>query len=213
MKGLVEYITEDKLMSKLNLSGIPNSKHNEEGGFNTKGQKTKLAKEQEQFFVKRFKEGYPHVKAMTSEEYFGNEYSFKNDLEYGDIVLIKPSGEEIFIDLKVASLSTPDDKYNKKFYGTVNLHSILNFGKESNFYYLCVNKYGTDFILVRSKELYNFFNSDKCYLNKSKSSERKPDNTLLKYKNKFKDTNVTDVSYNDYIPSIFSHLDILKNRK
>ena len=110
---------------------------------------------------------YTNYKVMTIKEYAGSKYDTKYDLENGDIVIITDKGDEIFIDLKAASVDS--DKWTA---GPISIGSLLAFGKDSkNHYYLCTTKDGSGKSIINANDLYNAWVKDP-FLIASKNRKR-----------------------------------------
>lgn len=72
---------------------------------------------------------------MTLREYMGRVWSTKNDIEDGDIVVVDTDKNAIlYIDIKVDN--------SKKYYGTINMNSIMNFKKDDKHVYVCMSNDG-----------------------------------------------------------------------
>ena len=186
MKTLTKYITESinqQYLSKLNLTGIPQSSNDE------------LGKPQEKFVIDKLNEAYPEYKWISTKEYYDKSYDSKKHLVDGDIVGLENDKVKFFLDVKVSKNT------NKKYVGVISLNSILNFGEEHH-YYLCVNYDGSKFIVKKSKEIKDLFNkTEKCLKVTSDNDRNKTvQKDLDKYLNKFIDQ-TENVSYEDYMPS------------
>lgn len=187
MKSLTDFINEsinNKYLSKLNLTGIPQSSNEEFG------------KPQEDFVIDKLNISYPEYKWVSAKEYYGAQYNTQKDLVDGDILGLKDNKPVFFIDVKVSK------NKDTKYVGSINLNSILNFGDE-NHYYLCVNVDGSKFVVKKSSEIKELFNNtDKCLkVTTDKDRNKTIEKSLDKYINKFIDS-TEDVSYEDYMPSM-----------
>jgi hypothetical protein len=97
-----------------------------------------------------------NYKVMTIKEYAGSKYNTQYDLENGDIVIITDKGDEIFIDLKAASIDS--EKWTA---GPIAIGSLLAFGKGStNHYYLCTSNDGKSKAIINANDLYNAWVKD-----------------------------------------------------
>ena len=190
MKSILQYINESssQFLTKLDLSGIPESDTPD----------YEIGKNQEKFIIDRLNEAYPEYKWLSIKDFYGDKYNTRVDLVDGDIVGTKDGKGVYFIDAKVASKNTK----KLSLVGVINLNSIVNFGEDNKHYYLCINRNGSDFVVKKSKEIKDLFNSTEKCLKVSNNEDRDKfiEKSFDKYLDKFIDE-TENVSRKDYMPS------------
>lgn len=190
MKSILQYINESssQFLTKLDLSGIPESDTPD----------YEIGKNQEKFIIDRLNEAYPEYKWLSIKDFYGDKYNTRVDLVDGDIVGTKDGKGVYFIDAKVASKNTK----KLSLVGVINLNSIVNFGEDNKHYYLCINRNGSNFVVKKSKEIKDLFNSTEKCLKVSNNEDRDKfiEKSFNKYLDKFIDE-TENVSRKDYMPS------------
>jgi hypothetical protein len=190
----------DEKLSFLNLKGIVNRKTN------SRAEKYQLGIEQEREVANLiYIQG--GLNAVRIRDLY-IERTNKDDLEDGDIAILENNFLSIFYDLKVAEKGEKLDKY-----GTITLRSICFFNLDDKHFYISVNADGSDFYIIPSKKMKEFFRDEKKCLYKSKSTERnlyiikvtdQNKSILEKIASKYIEPNTIDnISFLDFVPSRF----------
>lgn len=75
---------------------------------------------------------FNRYRAMTLREYQGQSWNSGNDLADGDVIIMDENGSVVlYIDIKVDN--------STEYFGTINMHSIMNFKKDDAHVYMCMS--------------------------------------------------------------------------
>lgn len=160
-----ESVTNDfvNFITKLDFTSITNGHPCE-----TKPERVALAKIQEQEVVEIINKSNTRFVAIRLEILYiknGKKFSSLDDLEHGDVVVKDTqTNQRYYIDVKVGT--------GKKYYGSVNANSIVNFAKNStNHFYLIFNSDAHNKIFVDANTLYTTFEKDpELYASKTRGA-------------------------------------------